>query len=228
MTHGANPRTGRWGPVSGHSPSAHPVDAQWPQSESQRLYSFGGLINSCWPAPSYLSWHFDIFNILVNLSKHLSLIFILDLSSKWDCEWFLVHLLEWLYLVALEDRCGCGVLVTLGGCRHLDGLEQRWRFSTYWWLFVAGSGDLVRGIAPSPAKHRKVALVNCSCHELPHLWVDSCGVQRMDVVRATPLNRRTTNCWSTQRGLACRQACESREKNRVSPLWLIYWIFPGD
>jgi len=27
--------------------------------------------------------------------------------------------------VALEDRCACGVLVTLGGCRHLDDFEQR-------------------------------------------------------------------------------------------------------
>jgi hypothetical protein len=180
MTRGANPRTGRWGPASDHSPPTRPVDAQWPQSESQRLYSFRGLINSCWPAPSYLSWHFDILNILVSLSKHLSLISILDLSSKWDCEWFLGYLLEWLHLVALEDHCGCGVLVTLGGCRHLDGLEHRWRFGTCWWLFVAGSGDLVGGIAPSPAKRRKVALVNCSCHWVTSLvgrflWCPTCG-----------------------------------------------------
>jgi hypothetical protein len=73
--------------------------------------------------------------------KHLPLISILDSSSKWNWEWFLVHLLEWLHLVALEDRCGCGVLVTLGGCHHLDGLEQRWRSGTCWWLFVASSGD---------------------------------------------------------------------------------------
>ena len=26
--------------------------------------------------------------------------------------------------MALEDRCGCRFLVTLGVCRHLDGLEQ--------------------------------------------------------------------------------------------------------
>jgi hypothetical protein len=83
-------------------------------------------------------------------------------------EWFQVYLLEWLHLVAIGDHCGCGFLVTLGGCRHLDGLHQRWRSGMCWWLFMADSGDLVRGIAPSLAKHRKVALVNCLCH-----WVTS-------------------------------------------------------
>jgi hypothetical protein len=70
-----------------------------------------------------------------------------------------VYLFEWLHLVALGDRCGYEFLITLGGYRHLDGLEQQWRG-----LFVASSGDLVRGIAPSPVKRRNVALVNCSCH----------------------------------------------------------------
>jgi hypothetical protein len=50
----------------------------------------------------------------------------------------------------------------------------------------------------------------------------------VDEGRATPLNRRTTKCWSTQRGLACWQAREPQEKNRVSPLCLIHWISPGD
>jgi hypothetical protein len=35
-----------------------------------------------------------------------------------------VHLLMKLHLVALCDRLSCGFLVTLGGCHHLDGLEQ--------------------------------------------------------------------------------------------------------
>ena len=38
----------------------------------------------------------------------------------------------------------------------------------------------------------------------------------VDEVRATPLSRRTTKCWSTQQGLACRQAREPWEKNRLS------------
>jgi len=37
-----------------------------------------------------------------------------------------MHLLERLHLVTLGDRLSYGFLVTLGGCRHLDGLEQ-WR-----------------------------------------------------------------------------------------------------
>jgi hypothetical protein len=43
--------------------------------------------------------------------------------------------------MTLEDRCGCGVLVTIGGSHHLDGLEQLWRFCTCWLLFVTDSGD---------------------------------------------------------------------------------------
>ena len=41
-----------------------------------------------------------------------------------------MHLLELLHLVALGDRFGCGFLVTLGGCCHLDDLEQRRSFGT--------------------------------------------------------------------------------------------------
>jgi hypothetical protein len=98
----------------------------------------------------------------------------------YEIEWFQVYFLEWLHLVTLGDRCGYGFLVTLDGGRHLDGLEQRWRSETSWWLFVVGSGDLVRGIAPFPAKNRKVALVNCSCHWVTSLvgqflWCPMCG-----------------------------------------------------
>ena len=32
---------------------------------------------------------------------------------------------------------GCGCLVTLSGCHHLSGLENRRRIDTSWWLFVA-------------------------------------------------------------------------------------------
>ena len=46
---------------------------------------------------------------------------------------------------------------------------------------------------------------------------------RVDEVCETPLSRRTTKCWSTQRGLACWQAREPREKNRLS---LVIRILP--
>jgi hypothetical protein len=34
-----------------------------------------------------------------------------------------VHLLVSLNLVALGDHLSCGILVSLGDCRHLDGWE---------------------------------------------------------------------------------------------------------
>jgi len=43
-----------------------------------------------------------------------------------------VYLLECLHLVALGDRSSYGFFVTLGGCRHLDGLEQRRSIDTSW------------------------------------------------------------------------------------------------
>jgi hypothetical protein len=57
----------------------------------------------------------------------------------------------------------CGILVSLGGCRHLDGLEQRKEVPYEWSLFVAGSG-VCEGLAPSPAECHKVALADCACH----------------------------------------------------------------
>jgi hypothetical protein len=129
-------------PNAGSGTSSHP---DWhvqsvhraPLLNSNGSIRLGTSKNSVWPAPRHLSWYFDIFVILVSLSKHLPLISILDSSSKWDWEWLLVHLLEWLHLVALEDCCVCGFLVTLGGCRHLDGLKQWWKSDICWWLFVA-------------------------------------------------------------------------------------------
>jgi hypothetical protein len=141
-----------------------------------------------------LSWHFDILDIL--------LISILDSSLKWNWEWFLVHLLEWLYLVALGDRCGYGVLVTLCGCHHLDGLEQRRNCGKSWWLFLAISWWLWGVLVPSPGRAQKTTLVDCACH-----WATSL-VSRF--LRCP--SGRTTKCWSTQRGLACWQAHKPREK----------------
>ena len=62
----------------------------------------------------------------------------------------------------------------------------------------------------------KATLVNCSCHWVTSLvdrflrcllWWARCVI---------PISHRTTECWSTQRGLACRQAREPWEKNLVS------------
>jgi len=42
--------------------------------------------------------------------------------------------------------------------------------------------------------------------------VGPCGA-RGELGCGIPINRQTTKCWSTQQGLACRQAREPREKN---------------
>jgi hypothetical protein len=77
---------------------------------------------------------------------------------------------------------------------------------------------LVRVLDLLPAKSQKVLYWIVHVIELPHLWVGSYIVHLLDKVRATPLSHRTIECWSTQRGLAHRQAREPREKNLVSLL----------
>ena len=47
---------------------------------------------------------------------------------------------------------------------------------------------------------------------------------RVDEVCETPLSRRTTKCWSTQWGLACRQAREPQKKNLG--VHLVFGILP--
>ena len=59
--------------------------------------------------------------------------------------------------VSLSDS-----LVALGGCHHLDGLEQRRSLTCVGdcsWLALV----IVRGLVPSPAESRKATLVDCSC-----------------------------------------------------------------
>jgi hypothetical protein len=74
---------------------------------------------------------------------------------------------------------------------------------------------IVRGSYAFPGGAPKATLVDCECHWATSLVCRSCGVQRVDEVRATPLSRRTTKCWSTQQGLACRQAREPRPHSIV-------------
>jgi hypothetical protein len=108
------------------------------------LYFIGSSINRWRSAPRHFSWTFDILDILVSWAYSLPLISLAWLRIQSEIEWFQVYLLEWLHLVALGDCYGCGFLVTLGGCCHLDGLEQRWRSGTCWWLFVTVYNDLMR------------------------------------------------------------------------------------
>jgi hypothetical protein len=168
VPHGRHPRTGHR--CSGHVSLVMPLTAN-------DYFHLGGSINRWGSAPRYLSWIFDILDILVSWAYSLPLISLACLRIQSEIEWFQVYMLEWLHLVALGDRRGCWFLVTLGGCCHLDILEQQWSSNTCWWLFVASFGDLVRGIAPFLAKRRKVALVNCSCHWVTSLVIGSCSVQ---------------------------------------------------
>jgi hypothetical protein len=89
---------------------------------------------------------------------------------------------------------------------------------------MAGSGDC-EGSCTFPGEEPKanssgllVLLSYLICGLV--LAVSNC----VDEVCATPLNRRTTKCWSTQWGLACWQAREPREKNLVSILCLIGFL----
>ena len=66
-------------------------------------------------------------------------------------------------------HCGYS-LVTLGGCRHLDGLEQRGSSSRGWWLSPAPIVVIVRGSWPFPDGEPKGTLVNCSWL----VWSPSC------------------------------------------------------
>jgi len=139
-----------------------------------------------------------------------------------------VHLLEWLHLVALGDCFGCDFLVTLGGCRHIDGLEQRRSIDTSWWLFVAISQWLWGGFVPSLAESRKVTLMDCSCY-----W-DTSHVSRFlrcpseDEVPATPLSRRTTKCWLTQWGRSVPASTWTSGEKSASQLCLIDIYSPCD
>ena len=72
-------------------------------------------------------------------------------------------LLECLHLEALDVRVSLrDSLVTLGGCRHLDSLEQRESSSGGWWLSPALIVVIVRGSWPFPGGEPKGTLVDCS------------------------------------------------------------------
>jgi hypothetical protein len=67
--------------------------------------------------------------------------------------------------VSLQDS-----LVTLGGCHHLDGLEQQGSSSGGWWLSQALIMVIVRGSWPFSGGEPKGTLVDC----LWLMWSSSC------------------------------------------------------
>jgi hypothetical protein len=79
-------------------------------------------------------------------------------------------LLEWLHLEALGVRVSLwDLLVTLGGCHHLDGLEQRGS-SGGWCLSLAPIVVIVRGSWPFHGRETKHTLVDWSWL----VWSSSC------------------------------------------------------
>jgi hypothetical protein len=72
--------TGRWRGVS-NQPGRHVRSARRaPSLDPNGSICLRGSINRSWPVLGSLSWHFDILDILVSLSKHLTLISIIDSS----------------------------------------------------------------------------------------------------------------------------------------------------
>ena len=177
-----------------------------------------------WPALASLLALHTLVHTLWELSKHNPLTCTLDSSFEWDC--WASSALHWV-----ASSCGTRwklwascELVTLGVYWHLDGLVIEESLS--------GVGDCLRprsvaclGSWPSLDEEPKCTLLDCSCHWatslvgrfLWHYLLARCMI---------PISPRTTKCWSTQRGLACQQAREPREKNLVSLMWLDFsrWL----
>ena len=105
-----------------------------------------------------------------------------------------------------------------------------------WWLSPAPIVLIVRGLVPSPMEHRKVTLVDCSCHwvtslmgrflRCPIVWTRF--VQHLLATEPSSVGRHN-------RDIACWQAREPREKigcllpfgilpviDKVFILWLVH------
>jgi hypothetical protein len=131
----------------------------------------GGLYLSPMAGSSSLTWPFALTLQPCELSQS---------PPTYLHHWFIIFvrlgvnpsaLLEWLHLEALDDCVSLRVsLVTIGGCRHLDGLVQRGSSSRGRWLSLAPIVVIVRGSWPFPGGELKCTLMDCSWL----LWSPSC------------------------------------------------------
>ena len=158
----------------------------------------------------------------MSLAKALPLISIIDffeIGSKSKCIAWVIASRDTWYSCFTMGFAYCSWW--LPPPRWLGAAEEDWHELVIirghlWWL---------RGFVPSPAERWKVTLVDCSCH-----WVTSLVgrfLRRHLLARCViPISRQTTKWLSTQRGLACWQAREPREKILVSLVWLEFsqWL----
>jgi hypothetical protein len=122
-------------------------------ARSNGYLSFGGSIKMCWAALAHSLRIVKHWYTLVSLVKYLPLISFIDSSSKWDCEWSIVHLLKvWASsatsdrVIELRDSCYSWWLPTP---RRLSAVEL---LSGGWWLSPASIVVIVRGSCAFPAK----------------------------------------------------------------------------
>ena len=116
------------------------------------------------------------------------------------------------------------VLATLGGCHLLDGLVVVSVVAHKEDLRCSGV-EIVRGIVLTPREPQRANLVE-RVIELPSLgsW-GSYSAQRVGLVWCQ-LAAEPPSEWSTQRGLACLQAREPRDKIIVSSLSSCWFAIP--
>jgi hypothetical protein len=131
-----------------------------------------------------------------------------------------VHCIWKLHIVALVDHWSLVVLVTLGGCRHLAGLEL-------WW-FVREIGDhlrsqsswFMRGFDPTSrsAKGYSSGLLMSSCIAL---GIESCDTQVMGLACYASECANHSPWDSSQQRLSWWQANKPQEK-----IWLYSSLLP--
>ena len=99
--------------------------------QPNKLFARGGVINSGWLALGRLSWHSNLLNNLVSLSKHLPLVSLPIVWSKLRLRVILVHL-HWV----------------LASSATSDWVE-RWDSCYSWWLspprWLGDSGGSLSG-----------------------------------------------------------------------------------
>jgi hypothetical protein len=139
-----------------------------------------------------------------------------------EIEWFQVHLLEWLHIEALRDRLSCVILVTLGGCRHLDGLSSEPVVARVRDCSWPPPGDcegflcLSRQSAKGNSSGLDVSLSYLTCGSVLAMS-NVCTRFVLHLLAAKPPSVGRHNG-----DVACRQAREPREKNTCVSCHLVF------